>query len=94
MTLSKDARGELEQYIDWFISTAIPRLMSRFREKEFKDTLHFQNTEDFLYGMVYGGIIWGYAEKFGAIFHQSQTEEEMLEIQIILQKKDAIMNTG
>ena len=58
MVLDKEARGELEKYIDYLIKN-IPRLMSRFREEEVKNILQFKNEEDFLYGVVYGGIIFG-----------------------------------
>ena len=98
MVLDQQARGELEKYIDFFIKN-IPKLMSRFRSKEVKNKLQFKNEEDFLYGSVYGGIIWGYGEKFYAMFHKPLTEEEVLEVQTIVvnrmrEVKEAIFKTG
>lgn len=98
MVLDQEARGELEKHIDWFIKN-IPQLMSRFREKEVKNILQFKNEEDFLYGAVYGGIIFGYVEEFYRVFGKHLTNEEMLDLQTIVVKrmrevKDAIIEAG
>jgi|SRR5215216_4829364 hypothetical protein len=58
MVLDQMARGMLEKYIDRVIR-GIPYLMSRFRKKDVKDILQYGNEEDFLYGTVYGAIVWG-----------------------------------
>jgi hypothetical protein len=98
MVLDQKARGELERYIDYLIK-GVPQLMSRFREKEFKNILRFQNEEDFLYGAVYGGIIFGYTESFYTMFRRHLTDDEMLDFETIVVKrmrevKNAITNTG
>ena len=82
--LGNEARGELERYIDWFVNTGIPQIMSRFKTKEVKNILQYQDEEDFSYGVAYGAIIFGYGEKFLATLHRNPTQAESLEIQTIL----------
>ncbi|HKG86731.1 MAG TPA: hypothetical protein VKA95_00285 [Nitrososphaeraceae archaeon] len=67
MVLDQMARGMLEKYIDRVIR-GIPYLMSRFRKKDVKDILQYGNEEDFLYGTVYGAIVWGYTDQFQSVF--------------------------
>ena len=99
MALSNEARSELERYIDWFVNTGIPQIMSRFKTKELKNTLQFQNEEDFSYGVAYGAIVFGYGEKFLASLHRNPTQAELLEIQTVLanrmrEVKNAIVKLG
>lgn len=62
--LSNEARGELERYIDWFVNTGIPQIMSRFKTKEVKNILQYQNEDDFSFGVAYGAIFSGMEKSF------------------------------
>jgi|SRR5215216_1156771 hypothetical protein len=98
MVLDQMARGMLEKYIDRVIR-GIPYLMSRFRKKDVKDILQYGNEEDFLYGTVYGAIVWGYTDQFQILFQRKPTQEEVFEMQTIIVKrmrevKDAIFKAG
>jgi len=79
MVLDQMARGILEKYIDRVIR-GIPYLMSRFRKKDVKDILQYGNEEDFLYGTVYGAIVWGYTDQFQILFQRKPTQEEVFEM--------------
>ena len=94
MVFDELARGAFETHIDNVIKD-IPILMSRFRQKEIRNLLQLRNEEEFLYGMVYGRIIWGFNHPTATRL----THEDIFEMQKILVRrlrdvKDAIANTG
>jgi hypothetical protein len=94
MVFDELARGAFETHIDNVIKD-IPLLMSRFRQKEIKNLLQLRNEEEFLYGVVYGRIIWGFNHPTAT----GITNEDIFEMQRILLRrlrevKDAIVNTG
>jgi hypothetical protein len=98
MALSETARGVLEKHIDNIIRD-IPEMMSITRMKEVKDRFLFKSEEDFLYGLVYGRIIYGLDHLFLTLFGRRVNKDEMLEINVILGKRmrevrDAITSTG
>jgi hypothetical protein len=98
MVLDVVVRGLLEKQIDIVIDT-IPYFMSRFRKKELKDTLQFKDEEDFMYGMAYGGIVFGFSQIVKSLLGRKPTDEETLEVQTIIVKrmrevKDKIFKTG
>ena len=91
MVLDQQAKGELEKYVDkvmsrpgfdyWYL------LMSRYKHEEIKNILQYKNESDFLNGTIYGAIVWGYAERFYALFQRDLTTEEMIDIQEVLVNK-------
>jgi hypothetical protein len=88
------ARGAFETHIDNVIKD-IPQLISRFRQKEIKNILQFRNEDDFLYGVIYGRIIFGFVHPTA----RSITHEDIFEMQKVLVRrlrdvKDAIVSTG
>ena len=96
MVLSQGLRGSLENYIDHMIKVHVPLIVSRFRQKEVKDTLQYKNEEDFLYGAIYGAITYGFMERY---ISNISTEDEALEIRDIIVRrmrdvKEAIFKTG
>ena len=99
MALSETVRGELGQYIDIFIKYTLPEAIPRFREKQFKDLFSFQSERDFLYGVAFGAIIFGFFEKFVAPHHENVTQEDIIEIQTVIanrmkEVRPAIDKTG
>jgi hypothetical protein len=98
MTLDQLARGLLEKHIDEAIRD-IPDTMSRFRAKEFKNIVQFKSEEDFLYGVVYGRIVFGYLILFKLLFNRDLNADESLEMQTVIvnrlrEVKNAIFKTG
>ena len=70
-----------------------------FRNNEVKDILQFKDEEDFIYGMAYGGIGFGFSQHAQLILGRKPTDEESFEVKSIIVKrmrkvKDAIFKTG
>src|SRR5215212_5800059 len=89
MVLDQQAKGELEKYIDkvirdeeylsyWYY------LMYKYRHEDIRNHLQWMDELDFLKGALYGAIVWGYAERFYALFQRNLMWEEMIEMQGIL----------
>lgn len=93
MVLDQQAKGELEKYVDkvmrspgldyWYL------LMSHVTDKhdEIENILQYKNEGDFLKGTMYGAIVWGYAERFYALFQRDLTTEEIVEMQEVFVNK-------
>ena len=61
--------------------------MSRYKHEEIKNILQYKNEGDFLKGATYGAIVWGYAERFYALFQRDLTTEEVVEMKEVLVNK-------
>ena len=94
MVFDELARGAFEKHIDNVIKD-IPILMSRFRQKEVKNILQFRDEEDFLYGVVYGRIIWGFNHPRAiGMIHEDISEMQSIIVKRLREVKDAIVSTG
>jgi hypothetical protein len=93
MVLDQQAKGELEKYVDKVMSS--PGLNYwyflmchvHYKHEEIKNILQYKNEGDFLKGTVYGAIVWGYAERFYALFQRDLTTEEVVEMKEVLVNK-------
>jgi hypothetical protein len=98
MGFNPTARGIVDKYIDNAIKD-IPEFMSVVRMKEVKERFLFNSEEDFVYGVVYGRIIFGLDHLFDLAFGRHMNKEESDELNLIIgnrmrEVKNAIFKTG
>jgi len=86
MVLTVEDRGMLDSYIDSFVIMA-KKDAKTYADEEVRKAFHIKNSDDFVFGVAYGGINASFSGYFVA-FHQRQLNaEELVEVSEIVLRR-------